>query len=151
MLTGSKPEGVPSFVHPRALYLYLRECESRVFNHQIEPANVRYQPTKETILRTNTDRLWHDIEATARWGAIHDSTGTNRLSLSDSDKKVRDWFVSEARSIGYNVKIDAMGNIFAILPGLNMDLPPIGLGSHLDTQPALLSPGGHPPLQQRHI
>lgn len=29
-----------------------------------------------------------------------------------------------------------MGNIFAILPGLNNSLPPIGIGSHLDTQPA---------------
>ena len=28
-----------------------------------------------------------------------------------------------------------MGNIFAIRPGENNDLPPIGLGSHLDTQP----------------
>lgn len=28
-----------------------------------------------------------------------------------------------------------MGNIFAIRPGQNNDLPPIGIGSHLDTQP----------------
>lgn len=29
-----------------------------------------------------------------------------------------------------------MGNIFAIRPGQNNDLPPIAVGSHLDTQPA---------------
>lgn len=29
-----------------------------------------------------------------------------------------------------------MGNIFAIRPGENNDIPPIGIGSHLDTQPA---------------
>lgn len=28
-----------------------------------------------------------------------------------------------------------MGNIFAVRPGENNDLPPIGIGSHLDTQP----------------
>ncbi len=28
-----------------------------------------------------------------------------------------------------------MGNIFAIRPGENNDLPPIAMGSHLDTQP----------------
>lgn len=28
-----------------------------------------------------------------------------------------------------------MGNMFAIRPGQNNDLPPIALGSHLDTQP----------------
>jgi hydantoinase/carbamoylase family amidase len=33
------------------------------------------------------------------------------------------------------VQIDEMGNIFAIRPGRNNELPPIGLGSHLDTQP----------------
>jgi len=27
-----------------------------------------------------------------------------------------------------------MGNIFAIRPGENNDLPPIAMGSHLDTQ-----------------
>jgi acetylornithine deacetylase/succinyl-diaminopimelate desuccinylase-like protein len=29
-----------------------------------------------------------------------------------------------------------MGNQFAIRPGKNNKLPPVGLGSHLDTQPA---------------
>lgn len=28
-----------------------------------------------------------------------------------------------------------MGNIFAVRPGQNNDLPPVGIGSHLDTQP----------------
>jgi N-carbamoyl-L-amino-acid hydrolase len=34
------------------------------------------------------------------------------------------------------MKIDEMGNIFAIYPGADPNLPPIGMGSHLDTQPA---------------
>lgn len=34
-----------------------------------------------------------------------------------------------------NVQIDEMGSIFATRPGENNDIPPIGLGSHLDTQP----------------
>ena len=34
------------------------------------------------------------------------------------------------------MKIDEMGNIFAIYPGTDPTLPPIGMGSHLDTQPA---------------
>lgn len=29
-----------------------------------------------------------------------------------------------------------MGNIFAIYPGQDSSLAPIGMGSHLDTQPA---------------
>lgn len=34
------------------------------------------------------------------------------------------------------VQVDEVGNIFATRPGRNNALPPIGLGSHLDTQPA---------------
>ncbi|KAK3044524.1 hypothetical protein LTS18_001035 [Coniosporium uncinatum] len=37
--------------------------------------------------------------------------------------------------MGCTVKIDTMGNIFAIRPGQNNSLPPIAIGSHLDTQP----------------
>ncbi|QDS67496.1 hypothetical protein FKW77_001406 [Venturia effusa] len=63
------------------------------------------------------------------------TTGMNRLSLNADDKLARDWFVAETKSLGCEVKIDKMGNVFAILPGQNSTLAPIGIGSHLDTQP----------------
>jgi hydantoinase/carbamoylase family amidase len=59
----------------------------------------------------------------------------NRLTLNDDDKKVRDWFISTTKACGCTHKIDAIGNIFAIRPGQNNSLPPIAIGSHLDTQP----------------
>lgn len=59
----------------------------------------------------------------------------NRLSGNDDDKEVRDWFIAETAKYGCSHKIDAMGNIFATRPGQNNGIPPIGLGSHLDTQP----------------
>lgn len=59
-----------------------------------------------------------------------------RLALSQEDKEVRDWLVQECKSLGCEVKVDEMGNIFAIRPGANNSLQPIGFGSHLDTQPA---------------
>ena len=61
---------------------------------------------------------------------------TDRLTLNDDDKRVREWFISQVTKYGCTVKIDAVGNIFATRPGTNNSLPPIGLGSHLDTQPA---------------
>ncbi|RDI87276.1 hypothetical protein Vi05172_g2915 [Venturia inaequalis] len=63
------------------------------------------------------------------------TTGMNRLALNADDKLARDWFVEETRALGCEIKIDKMGNIFATLPGLNPHLAPIGIGSHLDTQP----------------
>ena len=60
--------------------------------------------------------------------------GMSRLSLTDSDKEARDWFVETTQSLGCKVSIDVMGNIFALRPGLKAG-PPACAGSHLDTQP----------------
>ena len=59
----------------------------------------------------------------------------SRLSLSDTDKQARDWFHETTTSLGCKVHTDAMGNQFAIRPGLENDSPPTYAGSHLDTQP----------------
>ncbi|KPI40106.1 N-carbamoyl-L-amino acid hydrolase [Cyphellophora attinorum] len=85
-------------------------------------------------LKTNAARLNATLEYSCQWGATPDG-GMNRLSANDDDKRVRDWFVAETAKCGCVHKVDSMGNIFAIRPGQNNDLPPIGLGSHLDTQP----------------
>jgi len=86
-------------------------------------------------LSVNQTRLWETIHHTAQWGATPEG-GVRRLALTDLDKSVREWFVAEAKKYGCAVKIDQMGNIFAIRRGRNDDIPPIGIGSHLDTQPA---------------
>ncbi|TKA32940.1 hypothetical protein B0A50_01166 [Salinomyces thailandicus] len=62
-------------------------------------------------------------------------TGMSRLSLSDTDKQARDWFHETCTGLGCKVNTDAMGNQFAIRPGLSNDRPPTYAGSHLDTQP----------------
>lgn len=76
---------------------------------------------------------------TAKFGALETvEGGMNRLSLNMDDKQVRDWFVARATELGCAVRVDAMGNIFATWSGPGndrSDLPPIGMGSHLDTQP----------------
>lgn len=90
----------------------------------------------QSVLHIDEQRLWSDIHYTAQWGAIGDGLGMARLTLTDEDKRVRDYVVSEAISLGCQVRIDQIGNIFAVLPGENNEIAPIGIGSHLDTQPA---------------
>lgn len=63
-------------------------------------------------------------------------TGMSRLSLSDADKKARDWFVETTQALGCKVTIDSMGNIFAVRPGRKSNAPATFIGSHLDTQPS---------------
>lgn len=69
-----------------------------------------------------------------RWGSGATETGVCRLALSDEDKNVRDWFVKQTKDLGCNVRIDELGNIFAVYPGKHQG-PPTAIGSHLDTQP----------------
>jgi acetylornithine deacetylase/succinyl-diaminopimelate desuccinylase-like protein len=59
-----------------------------------------------------------------------------RLALREEDVKARNWLVEECKALSCDVKIDQMGNIFAIRPGTSPDRIPIAMGSHLDTQPA---------------
>ncbi|KAF2734886.1 amidase [Polyplosphaeria fusca] len=91
-----------------------------------------------TALRINGERLNRMLQETCTsWGAFEaPSTGMCRLTLSAEDKHVRDWLVKECKSLDCVVKVDQMGNIFAIRPGTAEDKKPIGMGSHLDTQPA---------------
>lgn len=85
-------------------------------------------------LRINPDRLWASIMETAAFGGT-DKGGVCRLTLTDTDRQVRDWFVKECRSIGCTVAVDEMGTIYARRSGKNNSLSPIAIGSHLDTQP----------------
>lgn len=61
--------------------------------------------------------------------------GIKRLTVSDEDKRVRDWFKAECEKLGCSVKVDEVGNMFAVRPGKRSDILPIAMGSHLDTQP----------------
>jgi len=85
-------------------------------------------------LAIDPGRLWDDIMETAAFGATAKG-GICRLTLSDEDRKVRDWFKARAESLGCRVTIDDMGNMFARMEGSRNDIPPIAMGSHLDTQP----------------
>jgi N-carbamoyl-L-amino-acid hydrolase len=80
------------------------------------------------------DRMWGTIMETAQIGATPKG-GICRLTLTDLDRQVRDWFRAACEAAGCTVVIDDMGNIFARRPGRDPTLPPIAIGSHLDTQP----------------
>ena len=59
--------------------------------------------------------------------------GCNRPALSNQDKAGRDFFINWCEKAGCTVSIDKIGNIFARRSGKNDDLPPVIMGSHLDT------------------
>jgi N-carbamoyl-L-amino-acid hydrolase len=90
--------------------------------------------TSKSNLTINPQRLWDAIMETAKYGATPKG-GIKRLTVSDEDKKVRDWFKAQCEALGCTVSVDSVGNMFALRPGRNNALQPIAMGSHLDTQP----------------
>ena len=85
-------------------------------------------------LQINSARLWGTIDETAKFGATPKG-GVRRLTLGPEDKQVRDWFRDACETAGLEVHVDALGSMFGLRKGRDMSKPPIGLGSHLDTQP----------------
>jgi N-carbamoyl-L-amino-acid hydrolase len=85
-------------------------------------------------LQIDSARLWGDIHETAKFGGTPKG-GVRRLTLGPEDKQVRDWFRAACEAAGCEVHVDALGTMFAIRPGRDMTKPPVGIGSHLDTQP----------------
>ncbi len=84
-------------------------------------------------LAINPERLWGELMETAVIGGT-DKGGICRLTLTDLDRQVRDWFKARAQALGCQVSVDDMGAMFARRAG-TADVPPIAMGSHLDTQP----------------
>ncbi|MGA2126403.1 MAG: Zn-dependent hydrolase [Xanthobacteraceae bacterium] len=85
-------------------------------------------------LQIDPQRLWDMLMDTARLGATAKG-GICRLTLTDLDRQVRDWFKAQCEALGCSVTVDEVGNMFALRPGRRADVAPIAIGSHLDTQP----------------
>ncbi|HEY5798387.1 MAG TPA: allantoate amidohydrolase [Bosea sp. (in: a-proteobacteria)] len=88
-------------------------------------------------LAVDEARLWSDIMTLAQIGALP-AGGCDRLALTEADGAARSllryWFEQE----GLSVSVDPIGNVFGRREGAEAGLPPVFVGSHLDTQ----SPGG---------
>lgn len=63
-----------------------------------------------------------------------DRGGVNRPSLTEENRRARDTLVEWFEDAGLSVSVDEMGNIFGRREGKNDDLPPVMLGSHIDSQ-----------------
>jgi len=83
--------------------------------------------------RIDIGRFWTTIERSAEIG-VGRPGGLSRLALGDADREVRDLFIEWCRQTGLAVRIDGIGNIFARRAGEDDSLPPVVMGSHLDTQ-----------------
>lgn len=80
------------------------------------------------------DRLWQTFQEYSGIGAT-DNNGLHRLTLSASDKQIRDRFVTDLENLDLSIRIDKIGNVFGRREGTDSSAPPVLIGSHLDSQP----------------
>lgn len=67
-------------------------------------------------IQIDPQRLWDAIMETAEFGKTAKG-GVKRLTLTDLDKQVRDWFRQQCEAVGCTVTVDEVGNMFARRPG----------------------------------
>ncbi|AWN54656.1 Zn-dependent hydrolase [Methylobacterium sp. 17Sr1-1] len=86
-----------------------------------------------TNLSVNGNRLWDTLMVSAGIGT-GPRGGLRRLTLTEPDRLVRDQLKAWAAEGGYPLTIDGLGNMVLRREGTEPGLPPVVIGSHLDTQ-----------------
>jgi N-carbamoyl-L-amino-acid hydrolase len=79
-------------------------------------------------------RLWDSLMEMAKIGPGVRG-GNNRQTLTDDDARGRALFQKWCEAEGLSMDVDEMGTMFMRREGAEPDLPPVYVGSHLDTQP----------------
>lgn len=80
------------------------------------------------------ERLWRRLMDLARFGGT-DTGGVHRLALSSEEMQARAQLLRWAHDIGLEASVDDAANLFLRLAGREPALPPLLVGSHIDTQP----------------
>ena len=83
----------------------------------------------------NGDRIQQHITALSKFGANPEG-GVSRVAFSDADIAGRKYVVGLMQEAGLTLRTDAGGNIIGRREGSNAKLPPILIGSHIDSVPS---------------
>lgn len=87
------------------------------------------------LLQVNGERLLARLDQFAAIGATPKG-GVNRQALTVLDRQARQLLTDLGRARGFSVYQDPIANLFLRREGQNPDLPPLLIGSHLDSQPS---------------
>lgn len=88
----------------------------------------------DSNLKIDGDRLWSSLMDMAKIGATPKG-GVKRLTLTDLDRESRELFARWCQDAALTMSVDQMGTMFMRRAGEDDSLPPVMIGSHLDTQP----------------
>ena len=85
-------------------------------------------------LLVNGQRVVAHLRALAEFGKNPEG-GISRLAYSDADRQAREYILTLMREAKLQASIDAAGNIVGRRAGSDPMLPPVLLGSHIDSVP----------------
>lgn len=83
----------------------------------------------------NKKRLWERLHEIGGIGSVPEG-GISRFSWTDEYKEAQILLTNYMKALGLKVSVDSVGNIFGLLEGSDPSLPPVLIGSHLDTVPS---------------
>ena len=93
--------------------------------------------TDTAVLRIDPERLWESLSELGAIGAYHDSDtdldGVRRLALTDDDIAGRELVLGWMRDAGLTIRMDAIGNVYAMPRRAQRSLAPVLVGSHIDS------------------
>ncbi len=89
---------------------------------------------EQSSLRVNGERVMANIKGLAEFGT-NPQGGVSRVAYSDADKQGREYVMGLMKDAQLDVTIDAAGNIIGRRAGSVPKLPPLIIGSHIDTVP----------------
>src|SRR5712691_7010569 len=85
-------------------------------------------------LEINQNRLLTELETLATFSDAEPPAVT-RIVFTPTDLRAREWLIARCEEAGFNVRQDAVGNIFARWGGADPGAPAVGTGSHIDAIP----------------
>jgi beta-ureidopropionase / N-carbamoyl-L-amino-acid hydrolase len=84
--------------------------------------------------RINGPRLNEHLRALGEFGQ-NPQGGVSRIAYTDADRQGREYVMGLMHAAGLDVSIDAAGNLLGRRAGSDPGLPPIVMGSHIDSVP----------------
>ena len=88
----------------------------------------------ESNISINIDRMWSTLMDMAKIGPGI-AGGNNRQTLTHEDGEARQLFQKWCNNANLEMNVDELGSMFFLRKGIDNELKPVVIGSHLDTQP----------------
>ncbi len=92
------------------------------------------KPQLAPQLRVDGTRLNEHLSALAEFGK-NPQGGVSRVAYSEADRQGREYAMGLMRAAKLDISVDAVGNIIGRRGGSDLSLPPLAMGSHIDSVP----------------